>query len=304
MFYKMMIVLMAFACCNLALGREKAAEDMNKTDTEATVEKANEARDKAAENEEMTETPELPAKDTAEYWIVRSQAMTEFIPFLTKKRTEVKKIRQFLADYLLRIEKADEFSNKKMPVVFDGKLYAEILRIREDLQETNIEIPQERPSWDALVEIAMQHIVFEGYWPTDIEEGDEADMYIEICKKKEAYGKKVRQDLRSILDQSAKMWRYLDSIGKLDDFKAYAADIILEQKAVKAKEKAIYAEMHREEVISRAADREQREFEDAEARASFRSSQRERYYQSRQDRLRYRQTRLDERYVNSRSYYY
>ncbi len=129
---------------------------------------ANEPAREIAKETEAGGEPVLPEKNTTEYWVVRSQAMTEFIPFLTKKRTEVKQIRQMLADYLLKIDEADKFADRNLPVVFDGKVYADILRIREGIEQMNVNIPKERPSWDALVEIAMKHVVYEGYVPTEI----------------------------------------------------------------------------------------------------------------------------------------
>jgi hypothetical protein len=263
-----------------------------------------EAPGEAVKETALAQEPVLPEKGSTEYWIVRSEAISEFIPLLTQKRTEIKKKRQMLADYLLKIDKADEFAARQMPVTYDAKVYAEILQIGEAFSQMNVEVPKERPSWDALVEIAMKYIVYEGYSPTEVEEGEEAAMYIDICRKKEEYGQKVRQDIRSLMDQTAKIWVYLDSIGELDKFKAHAADIVLSQKAAKAQEKAMYEQTHREEVIARARDKEEREFETAEARAEWRSGRSERVYESRQDQLQYRQSRLDERFVNSRAYYY
>ena len=259
---------------------------------------------KAQDSKEVETVPTLPEKNTAEYWVVRSQTMTELIPFLTKKRTEIKKKRLLLADYLLKIDKADDFADRKMPIAYDPRVYAEILQIGEAFEKMNVEIPKERPSWEALVEFAMQHVIFEGYWPTDIEEGSETELYIAICKKKEEYGNKVRGDLRSLMDQSARMWVYLEQIKELGAFKAYVADLILEQEATKAKEKAMYTEKRRQEVIARTAEKEQQEFDDAQARAQFQSSRRSRYYGTRQSVLTYRQSRLDERFTNSRAYYY
>jgi len=131
----------------------------------------------------------------------------------------------------------------------------------------------------------MKHVVYEGYVPTDIEEGDDLSQYIEVCKKKEEYGQKVRQDGRAVLDQAAKMWVYLGQIGKLDDFKAYAADLILAQKEAKQQEKAMYTEAHRQDKIAQAQARDEREFQDAESRASFHSGRKEQAVESRQNRL-------------------
>ena len=189
-----------------------AAETEKNASSEKDAEKAIE---KDQDSNEVEADLTLPEKNTMEYWVVRSQTMTEFIPFLTKKRAEIKKKRLLLADYLLKIDKAGDFADLDIPIVYDSKIYADILKIDHAFEEMNIEMPKKRPSWDTLVEIAMQHVLFDGYWPTEIEEGDEAKTYIDICKKKEQYGQKVRQDLRSILDQIAKMWVYLEQIEKL-----------------------------------------------------------------------------------------
>ena len=106
------------------------------------------------------------------------------------------------------------------------------------------------------------------------------------------------------MDQSAKMWVYLEQIEKLGGFKAYAADLKLAQKAARAKEKAMYVAKHRQEVLARASEKKQQKFDDAQSRAEFRSSRRSRAYESRQNRLLYRQSRLDERFTSSRAYYY
>lgn len=274
-----------------------AGAEPNETATETISEGA-------ANSDFDAQPPVLPDKDSIEYWVVRSEAVTELVPFLTQKRSDIKKKRQFLADYLVRIDKAADFAALNMPVKYDAQLYAEILQIGEAFEQMNVEVPKERPSWDSIVEIAMQHVLFEGYYPTDVEEGAEKTMYIDICRKKEEYGQKVRQDIRSLLDQSAKVWAYLKQIDELDNFKAYAADIILAQKAEKAQKKAQYTEMHQQDVIAREQERQERKFEDAEARAEFRSGRRERAYEDRQSRLQYRQTLLDERYTNSRAYWY
>ncbi|KKL05936.1 hypothetical protein LCGC14_2601060, partial [marine sediment metagenome] len=97
---------------------------------------------KVEDSKQVEIVPTLPEKNSTEYWVVRSQAMTEFIPFLSKKRTEIKKIRLLLADYLLKIDKADDFAARKMPVVYNAELYADILRIKDSFVAMNMEIPK------------------------------------------------------------------------------------------------------------------------------------------------------------------
>lgn len=293
MMYKTILIALLLAGLNTAM----AAEKVNDPNT-AAKEPAREMAEETAAAEE----PALPSKDSTEYWVIRSEAMNDFIPLLTKKRTEIKMKRQLLADYLLKVGKADEFADRQMPVTYDAKVYADIMQIGEAFRQRNMELPKERPSWDALVEIVMTFIVVDGYWPADVEKGDDAAMYIELCKKKEEYGQKVRKDIRSVLDQAAKAWVYLDSIGELDNFKAYAADVIVAQKTAKAQEKAMYAQAHQEEIIAQARAKEQRKFETAEARAEWRSGRSTRAYETTQDIMLYRQTRLDERFVNAGGY--
>lgn len=257
----------------------------------------------AVSPDEQISEPVLPQKDTTEYWVVRTEAVQEFIPFLTKKRSEMKIRQKMLADYLLEIGKASEFADQKSPIAYDPKVYAEILRIGPGLQKMNVEAPQERPTWDQLVEIAMQHVLFEGYLPVDVEE-TEREQFIAACKKKEEYGQKVRADVRTIMDQCARMWVYLDQIGRLGDFKSQEVDVALQQKADVAARRAAMMQEKQQASLARAEDRRQQEYEEKMARREFSSSRRERYYQSRQDQLLYRQSRLDERYANSRAYYY
>jgi hypothetical protein len=296
MIKKMLIVVIMSTLVAVSFA-EETAKNESKSETKA---KASSASDVVQEQKEVEADLTLPEKDTMEYWVVRSQAMTEFIPFLTNKRAEVKKKRIMLADYLLKIEKAGDFAGLDMPIVYDPKIYADILQIGQAFEEMNVEIPKKRPSWDTLVELVMQHVIFEGYWPTEIEEGDEAKTYIDICKKKEKYGQKVRKDLRSILDQTAKMWVYLEKIEKLGGFKAYAANLILEEKARKAAERAQYIENRRQARL----DRREWEAELRDDRREFRYTRGQRHYESRQENRRFRQSRLDDRFVRSGSYYH
>jgi hypothetical protein len=302
MTYKVIIITLLLVGLNTVMAAPAATEPNAAFQKPVTTAEKPDAE--VAEEAAVAQELVLPPKDSTQYWVIRSEAISEFVPLLTKKRTEVKMKLQLLADYLLKIDKASEFAGRNMPVTFDAKVYLDILQMGEGLRQMNMELPKERPSWDALVEVVMKYVLYDGYLPTDVEEGDDAAVYIEACKKKEEYGQKVRQDIRTVLDQAAKIWVYLDSIKELDNFKAYAADLILEKKAAKAQEKAMYTEAHRQEVLAQAKEKQQREFETAESRAEWRSGRRERAYDSYQDNLQYRQSRLDERFVNSRAYYY
>jgi hypothetical protein len=283
--YGMMVLLMMAAGFHSALGADP--------DTQ-----------KPSDNTDQSSAQiKIPAKDSPEYWNVRSEAISEFLPFLTKKRSEMKSDQQLLEDFLLKSGKESEFAAKNIPVPDDPKVYFEILQIGQGLKDMNIAEPKKRPSWDEIMDIVMQHVIFEGYLPTTIEE-DELANYVQMCKQKEQYGQKVRKGLRSALDQCARMWVYLDSIGKLADYKAYYADLRLDHETQRAQAKAQETESHRQVVTQQAEAKEQQKFQDAQAREEFASSSKERHYESRQGRLQSRQTLLDDRFVNSGVYYH
>ena len=63
-------------------------------------------------------------------------------------------------------------------------------------------------------------------------------------------------------------------------------------------ERAMLAEQRRMTAMERREEEKERKFQDAQDRASFSSSRRERVYTSRNDRLQYQQTLLNERYTN------
>ena len=281
----MMAIIIIAACFNSALGAE---QDTQKPQNDGDPSSAQ---------------IQIPPKNSAEYWNVRSEAISELLPLLTKKRSETKSDQQLFEDFLLKSGKASEFAAKNTPVPKDPSVYFAILQIGQGLEDMNIPEPKKRPSWDEIMDVAMKHVIFEGYLPTTVEE-DELTHYIQMCKQKEQYGQKVRKGLRSALDQCARMWVYLDSIGKLGEFKAYYADLQLEQETQQAQEKAQVTEAHRQAVMQRAAEKEEQKFEDAQAREEFASTQKERHYDSRQSRLQNRQTLLDDRFVNSGVHYH
>jgi len=240
----------------------------------------------------------LPPKDSSEYWAVRAEAMSKLLPLLTQKRTEAKKQVQLLADYLLSIGKATEFAEKKVPVPSDPNVFLEVLQMGQRLEEMNMPVPKKRPSWDELVEIAMEYVIYDGYLPVEIEEGEDRLQFVQACVKKEEYGQKVRKDLRTSLDQYARMWVYLDSINKKNDFKVYLADLKLKDKEQRDQQKAAYLDARRDKAVAQAEREAQMKQQAAMDRYQFESSKKERIYQDRQNRLEYQQSLLNNRLVN------
>ncbi len=266
------------------------------------------AEQNPSENVQATDQSEnviqLPPSNTPEYWNVRSEAISELLPLLTKKRSQTKSLKQLLTDYLLNIDKASDFADKNIPIPEDVNVYFEILQIGQGLQEMNIPKPTKSPSWDDIMEVSMKHVVFEGYLPTHVEEGEDLAHFMEMCKKKEEYGQKVRKELRAAADQCARMWVYLDSIGRKDDFKVSYVALREEQEAQKAQAKAEYQQASQQQRLAQTQEKQQRQFEDAESRASFSSSRKELRYDDRQSRREHSQTLLDSRFINSGVYYH
>jgi len=250
------------------------------------------------DDQESDEEIQMPDKGTPEYWNLRSEAMSQLLPFLTKKRTEMKKQMQMMADYLLQIGKASEFAESQVPVPTDPAVFIEILRIGQSLEQMNVPLPKTRPTWDQIMDVAMKHVMLDGYLPTAVEP-EELPQYIEMCKKKEEYGQKVRKDMRTSLDQCARMWVYLDSIGELGNFKSAVADSVLARKTAQQQEKAAMLEQKRQDTYAMTQSKEQQKEQDAMARASFQSSKRQRAQEDRQARLQHSQTVLDSRLINS-----
>jgi hypothetical protein len=73
----------------------------------------------------------------------------------------------------------------------------------------------------------------------------------------------------------------------------------LDAEKMKNAERAMVAEDRRMASLERRESAKEQKFEDAQDRASFRSSRRSRVYQSRDDRVQYQQTLLNDRYTNS-----
>ena len=160
-------------------------------------------------------------KNSAEYWIVRSQAMTELTPFLTTTRTEAKVHYTALTDYLVFIGKGQEFARSDIKAPLNPVEYARAIGKTEDFVEKNIDLPGKPFTWNELVEFAMEFIIEEGYIPTDVDGKKEIEMIKKISQQKEKYGKKVRDDLRKIAQECLDMKAYLESIDQFEECVKY-----------------------------------------------------------------------------------
>ncbi len=268
-------------------------------DKPAVEEAVESAPDELAVDEVKFEDIQLPEKDSPEYWVVRSEAMGELTPLLTRKRAEMKKKRQMLADYLLKIGAAEDMAAANVEVPDDPTLYAKALGLIDEYKQRDIALPAKLPTWEETAQFSMRFVLYEGYRPMQFDSVADAKGFSEVCMKKEQYAKKVRKEMRSYVKDCLKIWTYLGTIGEQAACKEWAVGMKLDAKKAANAERAMVAENRRMASLERRDSEKQRKFEDAQDRASFRSSRRSRHYQSRDDRLQYRQTRLDDRYTNS-----
>lgn len=178
-------------------------------------------QDEGAEAVHEEEKIQLPAKDSPTYWIVRSQALDELTPLLTKERSEARKQSKLLTDYLVSIEKADDFATSGIKATPSPKLYAEALGRTEEFIEADIPLSEKPLTWGQTVEFAMKHVLREGYLPTDIDGEEELQMYKDICQQKGKYGIKVRNELRAVAQECMDMWLYLEKSEQQAGYKVY-----------------------------------------------------------------------------------
>jgi hypothetical protein len=158
----------------------------------------------------------LPEKDSLEYWMVRSQALTELSPFLARTRREAKSDYYALTDYIKYIGKGQEFIDSGINVPFSPAEYAKAIGKSEDFVAKNIELPQKPITWEELVEWAMEFVLDEGFVPLDTESKEEIELIKSICKQKEVYAKKVRKGLRGVAQDCMEMKAYLESIDQFE----------------------------------------------------------------------------------------
>jgi hypothetical protein len=216
----------------------------------------------------------LPDKDSTQYWVLRSQAISELIPFITSKRATLKERYSYFDQYMEEIGKASEFAASTIKVPKGAKQRAEILGLLEDFEGREIELPKKVLTWNELVEIAMQFVLVEGYVPVDIQDEEELTSFKNIQKRRETFCRKIRKEAQVVVDSALKGWLYLGSINKQQSFRAY----MHEQKTL---EKARKDDMR---VQRAAASRGAR----ASNKQATRNVRQGNALQLRQDRMRYK----------------
>ncbi|MDH3946947.1 MAG: hypothetical protein OET45_09760, partial [Chromatiales bacterium] len=223
---------------------EPVAVDEAPASTEPATKEEPTAEVEPADDEIKFEDIQLPEKDSPEYWVVRSEAMGELTPLLTKKRAEMKKKRQLLADYLLKIGKAEDMAAANVQVPDDPALYAKALGVDQDLKDLNA-MPKKRPTWEELAQFSMRFVLHEGYRPMQFDSVEDAAGFAEVCRKKEQYARKVRKEMLSYVEDLLKMWTYLGTIGEQSAAKEWAVGMKLDAEKMKNAERAMIAEERR-----------------------------------------------------------
>ena len=151
-----------------------------------------------------------------EYWVIRSQALTELIPFLTSIRREAKQHYKGLTDYIQQIGRGQNFLESGIKGPSSPAEYAKLTGIAEGFAKNNIVLPEKYMTWDQLAELAMEFVMNEGYDPTNVNGPEEIEMLKQICERKRKYGKKVQTDLSKITQDCMDMKAYLDSIDQFE----------------------------------------------------------------------------------------
>ncbi len=163
----------------------------------------------------------LPEKDSLEYWMIRSQALTELSPFLSRARREAKSHYYALTKYIKYTGKGQAFLDSGITVPYNPAEYAKAIGKSEDFVAKNIELPERPMPWEEFVEWAMEFVLNEGYVPAGADGDEEVKMIKNICKQKEAYTKKIRKGLQEVAQNCMEMKAYLESIDQFEACKKY-----------------------------------------------------------------------------------
>jgi hypothetical protein len=228
------------------------------------------------------DTVRLPGKETAEYWVIRSQALTEFVPFLTQKRAEFQEVRKLMRQYLDETGKASDYLASGVKAPDTAAVYAQALGLTDELARLNVKLPEKPATWEQLVTVAMEHTIFEGYFPTDVASGEELTTIKRICGQKETYGKKVRSELHDTIRDCMNIWTYLGTINAQAECRTYvyrekeAARIAKEEELRQRREARVATgrEVRAQQQIYREAQREARNQEAAWAKRQARMGSR------------------------------
>lgn len=171
-----------------------------------------------AQNDEEIQ---LPAENSAEYWVVRSNAVSELTAFLTLKRKELNEELALFTQFLDKIGKTDDFVTASLAVPEDPKLRFEMLGLLEDVEKANIKIPEKPLTWEEMIAIAMRFTVIEGYLPVSFADDEELREFKTVLTRRENFLHKIRSDSKIQVEACLKAWFYLGTINQQRGFKLY-----------------------------------------------------------------------------------
>jgi len=150
----------------------------------------------------------------AEYWVIRSQSMTELIPLLTKLRTEARRNYRLLTEFIKVAGLVDGYIASDVKAPLNPAEYLKAAGKESKIKEANIKLPETPLTWDQIIEISMKHTKEQGHMPTDVDAKRELSSIKKICLSKEEYGKKVRTELQKLMQQCLDIKCYLESVKK------------------------------------------------------------------------------------------
>lgn len=190
----------------------------------------------------------MPPKDSPQYCVLRSEAVRELSSFMTKKRSKLRRKYSYFPAYLEQIGKLDDYSSQKIKVPNDPKYRLAILGVLDKLEQKDIQVPEKAMSWNQVIEVAMQFVWSEGYIATDVETGEELQRFKEILQDRERFCRKVRDDVKVIVDECIRAWFYLGTIDRQKAFGAYLVQAEAKRKEDYLKQRAERAAQVKEQM--------------------------------------------------------
>ena len=267
--YKMMMMLIVVAGFNFAFAQESTEEKAAEPQVE----------NKTEESSEMIDGLKLPNKESTEYWVIRSQTCTEFIPLLTQLRSEKKETVDLMIQFLKKTGKAQDFLKSGVEAPRSTELFYKEMGDDKMYAEMGIGLPKKKLDWNQAVEDGMKFVLSEGYNPTDVAGAEELAMIKQLCAQKEKYGKKVREELHETIWDGLDIWFYLETVGQQE-----------------ACEEFVHTQLEAE-YLAKEEKREQVKGARQEKELQRREQQKQNVWQERQNRLR-------NRYYGNRPYGY
>lgn len=204
----------------------------------------------APTNTVMAQQPRvpMPSKESPQYWVLRAEAVRELTGFMTKKRTELKRKYNYLPRYLDQIGKRKDYGASRIQVPDDPRYRLEVLGLLDKFEQKNIQLPKQALSWEQLIDVAMQFVWTEGYMATDVEGGEELRRFQEILQSRERFGRKVRADIKVVVDRCVQGWFYLETIGQQHGFRLYVLEREAERKEDYLKKRAEWSAQVKEQM--------------------------------------------------------